>query len=127
MKLEELSYEYLQEQSTPASFSRWEEYYFDHLVTSAYIIDWDLIWSIVGTDAYTAKIDKYGDWSCTCPYSHWWWCKHVIALWLCYTEESENYKKEIDLNKKLEGLTTKQLKKKIITLAKTHPEIIENI
>lgn len=93
------SYEELEDNSTPTSFERWEEYFFDQCI-EPYIVDGILHASVQGSEKYIVTMTPDHK-ECSCPYHYEWRCKHIVAVWLQYLEdiESENNIPTLDANK----------------------------
>ncbi|MCX7856102.1 MAG: hypothetical protein N2556_09085, partial [Anaerolineae bacterium] len=64
---------------------------------------------------------------CTCPYDWGGDCKHIIATLLCLVHRPQEIEQRPPLAQLLSGLSREELVELVQTLARIHPEIVEDV
>lgn len=117
--------EYLELHAEPHIRQRGRDYYYSNAVTecSSLHSSGRREFSVIGTDSYWVSFVLDADKrkpisavSCTCPYSGWGICKHVVASMICIQEEANELKiksKVVPKTEKTENRKPRRAKPKL--------------
>ncbi|MBC7226582.1 MAG: SWIM zinc finger domain-containing protein [Thermoflexales bacterium] len=132
--LPRLTEDRIRKRATPQSWERGWDYFSGGAVLRAVWRDGVLTAEVEGSqyEPYQVTVEFTPDGEiesaeCTCPYDWGGDCKHIIATLLYLIHRPEEIEKRSPLADLLSGLSREQLVELVRTLARIHPEIVEDV
>lgn len=120
--------------ATPQSWERGLDYFYGGAVNRVVWRDGLLVAQVQGSqyEPYQVRVEftpdgKIEDASCTCPYDWGGDCKHIVAALLYLVHRPQDVEKRPALADLLSGLSRDQLMELVQTLARIHPQIVEDV
>jgi uncharacterized Zn finger protein len=131
MQFPAVSEDFIRQNATQKSWSRAEDYANGGRVTDLCQRGGLLQASVDGTDLYyiTIEFDKtaVNSATCSCPYSHSGWCKHIIATLIVASEDPDQIEIRASLPELLDRLNPVQTQQLVIRLVAEEPKLIDLI
>ncbi|RME35244.1 MAG: hypothetical protein D6793_07560, partial [Thermoflexia bacterium] len=132
--LPSLTEDRVRKRATPQSWERGLDYFHSGAVSRIVWRDGVLIAEVQGSqyEPYQVRVEfapdgEIEDASCTCPYDWDGDCKHIIAALLHLVHRPQKIEQRPSLARLLSDLSREQLVELVQTLARIHPEIVEEV
>ena len=133
-KMPSLTESAIRRRATPQSWERGEDYFYSDAVNRLVWRDGVLIAEVQGSqyEPYQVRVEfgpdgEILDTFCTCPYDWGGDCKHIIATLLYLVHRPQEIEQRPPLVQLLSGLSREQLMELVQTLARLHPDIVEDV
>lgn len=124
----------IRKRATPQSWERGVDYFYSGAVDRIVWRDGVLTAEVQGSqyEPYQVRVEftrdgRIQDATCTCPYDWGGDCKHIVATLLYLVHRPEAIERRLPLTDLLSGLSREELVELVQTLARIHPQILEDV